>query len=90
MNQAKKTMIEAIRKDIETRFGGVESHQVYLDIAHTNNEEEAMKFRDEVEAAFPGYKVGIVAPLSLSVSCHIGDGALALAATRKLDDAEIK
>lgn len=90
MNQAKKTMIEAIRKDIETRFGGVESHQVYLDIAHTNNEEEALKFRDEVEAAFPGYRVGIVAPLSLSVSCHIGDGALALAATRKLDDAEIK
>ena len=90
MNQAKKTMIEAIRKDIETRFGGVESHQVYLDIAHTNNEEEAMKFRDEGEAAFPGYKVGIVAPLSLSVSCHIGDGALALAATRKLDDTEIK
>ncbi len=90
MNQAKKTMIEAIRKDIETRFGGVESHQVYLDIAHTNNEEEAMKFRDEVEAAFPGYNVGIVAPLSLSVSCHIGDGALALAATRKLDDTEIK
>lgn len=53
------------------------------DIAHTHNESEALKFRDEVEAAFPGYEVGFVDPLSLSVSCHIGDGALALAITEK-------
>lgn len=52
-----------------------------MDIAHTNNEVEALKFRDEVEAAFPGYQVGFIDPLSLSVSCHIGDGALALAIT---------
>ena len=47
----------------------------------TNNEVEALKFRDEVEAAFQGYQVGCIDPLSLSVSCHIGDGALALAIT---------
>lgn len=84
MHQAKQTMIDAIRSDIETRFGGLDAHDVLLDIAHTNNEEEALKFRDEVEAAFPGYKVRFVDPLSLSVSCHIGDGALAVAATRIL------
>ena len=38
-----------------------------------------------MEAAFPGYQVGFVDALSLSVSCHIGDGALALAATKILD-----
>lgn len=77
MHQAKQIMMDHIREDIETRFGGVEAHKVQLDIAHTHNEEEAMKFREEVEKEFPGYQVGFVDPLSLSVSCHIGDGALA-------------
>lgn len=81
MHQARQLMIDHIREDIETRFGGVEAHRVHMDIAHTNNEAEALKFRDEVEAAFPGYEVGFMDPLSLSVSCHIGDGALALAIT---------
>ena len=83
MHQAKQLMIDHIREDIETRFGGVAAHKVHMDIAHTNNEAEALKFREEVEAAFPGYQVGFVDPLSLSVSCHIGDGALALAITEK-------
>ena len=82
MHQAKQIMMDHIREDIETRFGGVEAHKVQLDIAHTHNEEEAMKFREEVENEFPGYQVGFVDPLSLSVSCHIGDGALALAITK--------
>lgn len=82
MRQASQIMIDKVREDIEQRFGGVASHLVHLDIAHTNNESEALQFREQVEEAFPGYKVGFVDPLSLSVSCHIGDGALALAATR--------
>ena len=82
MHQAKQIMMDHIREDIETRFGGVEAHKVQLDIAHTHNEEEAMKFREEVEKEVPGYQVGFVDPLSLSVSCHIGDGTLALAITK--------
>ena len=85
MRQARQTMIAAIRKDIATRFGGVDAHEVYLDLAHTNNYEEAEDFRKEVEEAFPGYKVGYVDPLSLSISCHIGDGSLAIGATRILN-----
>ena len=85
MRQARQTMIDAIKNDIEKRFGGLGARGVYLDIAHTNNYEEAMDFKAEVEAAFPGYQVGFVDALSLSVSCHIGDGALALAATKILD-----
>ena len=85
MRQARQTMIDAIKNDIEKRFGGLGARSVYLDIAHTNNYEEAEDFKAEVEAAFPGYQVGFVDALSLSVSCHIGDGALALAATKILD-----
>ena len=84
MRQARQTMIDAIRNDMEKRFGGLDAHKVYLDIAHTNNYEEAQDFKAEVEEAFPGYQVGFVDALSLSVSCHIGDGALALAATEIL------
>ena len=82
MGQAKRTMMEALRNDIETRFGGVDAHQVYLYIAHTNNEVEARKYKAEIEEAFPGYQVRFVDPLSLSVSCHIGDGALGFGCTR--------
>jgi DegV family protein with EDD domain len=84
MSQARQTMIDAIRNDIAARFGDVDPSKVILDIAHTNNEAEALRFRDEVAAAFPEYKVNYVAPLSLSVSCHIGDGALAVAVTKIL------
>jgi len=82
MSHAKTTMIEALRNDIETRFGGVDAHQVYLYIAHTNHEAEALKFKAEVEEAFPGYQVRWTEPLPLSVSCHIGDGALGLGCSR--------
>ena len=40
--------------------------------------DEAEEWKKEVEAAFPGFTVGI-APLPLSDACHIGAGSLALA-----------
>jgi len=81
MQQAKKTMIDAIRNDIEHRFADTDAGKIRLDIAHTNNQEAARQFREEVKAAFPEYEIGFVDPLSLSVSCHIGDGALGVAVT---------
>ncbi len=85
LSHAKTTMIDAVKVDIEHRFGGLKANQVILDIAHTNSEGEALKFKEEVEEAFPGYKVRTIAPLSLSVACHIGDGALALTCTKVLE-----
>ena len=49
-----------------------------LYVAHTQNEEEAQRFKEEVEREF-NMPVKFVDPLSLSISCHIGPGALALA-----------
>lgn len=81
---AKTIMINAIKSDIEHRFGN-DINNVWIHMAHTDNEEEIMKFKDEVLAAFPGYPEEniIIDPLSLSVSCHIGPGALAVTATKK-------
>ncbi|MCI8365271.1 MAG: DegV family protein [Eubacterium sp.] len=75
LKQAKQTMIKAITSDLEHRFA--DSGNMYIDIAHTQNREEAEKFREELNLLFPGHDIHID-PLSLSVSCHIGPGALAV------------
>ena len=40
--------------------------------------------KNELEGQFPGMPV-YMAPLSLSVACHIGQGALAVAASKKVE-----
>ena len=82
MNAAKRTMIDAIRSDLENRFAG---QQMRLDVAHTNNKEAALEFVKELEAEFPGYQVQRIDELSLSVACHIGDGCLAVACSRVVE-----
>ena len=83
--QGKNMMINAIRNDINTRFGGVDAKNVWLEIAHTQNEEAALALKAELLEEFPGYEVHID-PLSLSVACHIGPGALAIACTQKIPE----
>lgn len=80
LTDAKTVMLNAVRDDIEKRFKKLyEEGKMTLAIAHTQNLEEALKFKAEAEEAFPDLKVDYVDPLSLSVSCHIGPGALAIA-----------
>ena len=57
---------------------------MHIDIAHTANLEMAMDLKKELSDLYPGHDI-IVNPLSLSVACHIGPGALAIAVTKKLD-----
>lgn len=74
-------MLSAMEEDIQNRFGGVEN--VHLEVAHTNNEKAALEFRDMIRERF-GKEEIVVDPLSLSVSCHIGSGALAIACSKKI------
>lgn len=84
VNQAKTIMINAIKNDIEKRFGGIsKDNQIYMSVAHTQNEQAALAFRDELKEVFPDYPI-YVDHLSLSVSCHIGPGSLAVACCKKL------
>lgn len=82
--QARSIMVAALKSDIEKRFGGLSGQKVWLEIAHTQNEEQAKSLKEELLAALPGYTEVTIAPLSLSVSCHIGPGALAVACSKKL------
>jgi DegV family protein with EDD domain len=85
VNQAKSIMINAIKNDIEKRFGGIsKDNPIDLSIAHTENEEAAKVLKDELQAVFPDYPI-YIDHLSLSVSCHIGPGSLAIACSRKPD-----
>ena len=85
LTQAKNIMINAVKADVEKRFGG-NVNNVHLEIAHTHNLQEALNFKEEVAAAFPEYQGQIyVDHLSLSVSCHIGPGSLAVAMSKKID-----
>lgn len=79
MNAAKRTMIDAVRSDLENRFVGC---RMQIAVAHTNNEAAALEFKKELEEEFPGYPGIITAELSLSIACHIGDGALAVGCSK--------
>lgn len=80
LGQAKKKMIQLIRQDLETKFAeNYKAGKMAISIAHTQNQQEAIKFKEEVEKEFPDVKIIYNDPLSLSVSCHIGPGALAIA-----------
>lgn len=78
--QAKKTMLDAMEKDMVHRFANKE---IYLQAAYTCSEEEAMVWKQEIEDRFPKYEVDMQ-KLSLSVACHLGAGAMAVACTKKL------
>lgn len=82
--QAKRAMLKAAQEDMRERFAEYEKEGLMcIESAYTGNPEEAEEFKKEIEAAFPGHEVHM-APLSLSIACHIGHGALAVACTKKV------
>lgn len=84
VKQAKNIMIEAMKSDFEKRFDSADGRNINLEMAYTHDLEAALAFKEEVQAAFPENEI-VLNPLSLSVSCHIGPGALAIACSKKID-----
>ena len=84
VKQAKSIMIEAMKADFEKRFDSPDGAKMNLEMAYTFDKEAAEAFRAEVQEAFPNNEI-IMNPLSLSVSCHIGPGALAIACSKKIN-----
>lgn len=83
VKQAKNLMIEAMKHDFAERFHDPEGKSMHLEMAYTYDLDAAEAFRQEVQEAFPGLEIHMD-PLSLSVSCHIGPGARAIACSRKI------
>lgn len=81
----RQIMINAAKNDVTKRFGRpLENCGIWVDIAHTDNEEAARDFQRELLEIFPGAQ-SYIDPLSLSVACHIGPGSLAVALTVRND-----
>ena len=85
VKQAKDIMIKAIKTDCVKRFGSDETgSRMHIHTAFTGDIEEALMWKKEVEENFPEHDV-ILNPLSLSVACHIGPGAIAVACTKMME-----
>ena len=84
VKQAKSIMIDAMKSDFEKRFNNPDGSQINLEMAYTHDIAAAEAFKEEVQAAFPNNEI-VMNPLSLSVSCHIGPGALAIACSKKIE-----
>ena len=81
---AKKIMVDTARQVMAADFPECRSPaDMHIDIAYTSTREEAEAWREELQAAFPGYAIHMD-PLSLSVACHIGPGALAVTLTKAI------
>ena len=79
---AKRTMLNAIEKDLTGRFADVK-YDMVLGMAYTCSSEEAQEWKQEITERFPGYEI-VEGPLSLSVACHIGPGAMAVTCMKKI------
>lgn len=84
VKQAKSIMIESMKNDFEKRFDSPDGKKMHLEIAYTYDREAAEEFKREVQEVFPNNEI-VMNPLSLSVSCHIGPGALAIACSKRID-----
>ncbi|MBR5799575.1 MAG: DegV family protein [Lachnospiraceae bacterium] len=82
LSQAKSMMLNALKNDLSKHFGEISPEKANLQIAYTKDSQAAEELKLEMEKEFPGFDI-LMAPLSLSVSCHIGPGALGVAWCKK-------
>ena len=84
LSQGKSVMMNAVEKDITKRFNCDASGKgMKIMVAHTQNLENALAFEEDIKKRFPEAET-YVDVLTLSISCHIGPGALAIACTKNL------
>lgn len=87
MKQAKKIMIDALKKDFEGRFQeAYDRRRIHLGVAHTQNETAAAELAAELAESFPGMGHIQIDPLALSIACHIGPGALAVTSSLVVEE----
>ena len=83
---ARRIIIDAIKEDIEGFLKEIDGRtdNVTVQAAYTGTDTAEIELLVK-EAEESGLKVECVDPLSLSVSCHIGDGAIALTVVKNLE-----
>lgn len=83
MKKARREMLEAIRQDMEVKFGEYyEKGEIYLLAASSADEETTRGWIEEIKEYFPGMEV-LSDNLSLGICCHTGEGALGVGCSCK-------
>lgn len=90
MKHARATMIAALQHDLQNRFHDPEAERMWIEVAHTENEEMALDLAAELKELFPKTPEIRVDPLALNIACHIGPGSLAIACSKFLDETVMK
>ena len=80
LHAAQNTMLEAIRKDLDTRFAGT---PMLLRTAYTGDPDIGRVWNAQVQEQFPQFEV-TGDPLPISIACHVGPGVIALGLIRKI------
>jgi len=85
MKNARTIMLEAVDRDLRERFSLAEHpEKAVIAGAYTGSGEDVQEWKAQIEEMYPGHEV-VMDPLSLSVSCHIGPGALAVTVSKALE-----
>ncbi|MBR4496575.1 MAG: DegV family protein [Acholeplasmatales bacterium] len=90
LENAKRIMLQQCIEEINTRFKEIDGRtdNIHLEVAYSGvDKTNALDFVEMIKKEFPGQEV-VCQPLSLSVSCHIGTGALAMAVSKALPEKE--
>lgn len=85
---AKEIMINAVKKCIDGYLKDLDGRtdNIHFEVSYSGTDKsEALKFIDMIKNEF-GVDEVVCEPLSLSVSCHIGPGALAIAICKYLPE----
>lgn len=85
MKNARKAMIDAVKKEFETDFKeAYETGKVYLMAASSATAEVTREWIQQIKENFPGLDV-MCDNLSLGLSCHIGPDGLGIACCNKIE-----
>ena len=82
VKKAKQVMIDAIKKDLETKFKGVPKSELYFSIAYSQNLDEAKQFEKEFKEAI-GIDQIELNTLSCLIVTHTGPGILACTVAKR-------
>jgi len=80
LHAAQNAMLDAIRKDLETRFADT---PMILRTAYTGDPSVGKVWNAQVQERFPEYRV-TGDPLPISIACHVGPGVIALGLMKKI------
>ena len=80
LHAAQHTMVEAIRRDLETRFADT---PMILRTAYTGDADIGRIWNAQVQERFPQFEV-TGDPLPISIACHVGPGVVALGLIKKI------